>query len=154
MKSFQVFAIIIHLTIGWAIKLECAQKDYNMCAVDSFEATKSDVLEFDQIDPLITKIYFKNCKFPVFPSQIFTYIPGLKILYMRDNGLKQINAKMFVNAGGLTELHFNNNSILILKTKAFIHLKELIQLEITQNILNVVAVNAFMVICLKHNMLY
>ena len=142
--------LITNLNICLSIKLECVLKARDMCAVDSFEATKSDVLEFDRISPNISKLYFKNCKFPVFPSQIFTYIPGLKILYMRDNGLKLINSKMFVNASRLTDLHFNNNSIVALKNKVFINLKELRLLEITQNILNVVAVNVFMVICLKH----
>lgn len=145
MNIIQVLVLCSTFSLCLSVKLECAVKNYDLCSVESFEALKTDVLEFDNINPHIKKIYFKQCKFPVFPSQVFNHFLELKQFTMRNNGLKQLNSKMFLNASKLDILSFDNNSIVALKNKVFVHLKGLRLIDVIQNKLKFIAVNAFQV---------
>lgn len=131
-----------------AIKMECDGFTLifpETCNVADLEVTKNETLEYNHVYNKTFSFFFKDCKFAMFPFQLFADFPKITSFNMINNGLRILNGKFFTNANNVKSLAFRNNSITTLKNKVFFKMTQLTYLEIFRNKISFIAVNALMV---------
>lgn len=146
-----IYLLFILPTASISIKMECNEWSSMLiestnCIVDTIEVSKNDTLEFDKVAANLDTLYFQNCKFAVFPTQVFTAFPNMTSFSMADNNVSKLMSKFFEKAKNLGSLTFTNNSLKHLKNKVFMKLGNLSSLTINRNELKNVLVNSFQVI--------